>query len=246
MKILDFLETKQIENKDIDHIRTIKPLSNSEIDELYVYFRKHHFFNKHYDFVKKYHTDSLKMSEEMGDTKYYATTKIYFVFYCLFILQQANEFIENYNNSNFVYDRLESISRDWLDYCPTIRWYDEQWYDLEESEIFERLDDLEKCEIFIPEYVFFNTVIDLINEMITNYSEWNLPSPDDNFMILIKDRIDEIKECNQEYFYSEEDDLKEKLQRAHEEIELSKSMLPKKYTTDTPNGIGKQPPQTAI
>ena len=60
MKIIEFLAAKQIEDKEIDTIRTIKPLSNSEIDELYIYFRIHPFFSKFYDFAKEDNIDTLK------------------------------------------------------------------------------------------------------------------------------------------------------------------------------------------
>jgi hypothetical protein len=204
--ILDFLTTKDIEKQNIDHCRTLKPLSNIEIDELFMLFRKHKFFQKFYKNAKEYEKTTTQYFIENGVNDGNVSARHFFVFYCLYLLQQAKEFIDNYKDNDIVYERLESISRDFFETTIITEKYDKE-------------------TIYLDEYNFFCDVIDLINEMITNYSEWFLPKPNDNFLILINDRIVEIKDCNKEYFYSERDNLSTQLEQANNEIENLRKQL---------------------
>ena len=53
MDILKFIAEKQRDDKDIDPIRTFKPLLARELDELYLYFRKHAFFGDLWDYTNQ-------------------------------------------------------------------------------------------------------------------------------------------------------------------------------------------------
>jgi len=232
--ILLFISENQITHKTgitIDPVMVFKPLYPKDIKDMYLCLRKHAFFTNIYKPLKDEQSKIIKLRLEMDVNGITLDCEAYFVLYCLFLIQQANEFIIKYNNRGYVDNRMDELNKEFYWTDRSVEIYDDCVGSLEGDDE----DCINHYDMYIDPYRFFNSVIDLIRYMTAHYEEWGLQQPDDNFMVLLNDRLDEIEDCNKKLFYSAEDDLQERLQAALAEIEhlkLQPSNTQRQFTAE--------------